>query len=169
MNWEAAGAIGEIVGAAGVIVTLVYLAVQIRQNTRSLRATAVWDSQMSFVAINETLADGGKTSQVMYRALPDPDSLDDFEKHLAHRYLRGFFQRMEAQFALYSSGVLPPELWELRCGYARGLLNKPLVKAAWEPDKGNMMFTRGFIEAMESGPRKELAGFLGVEERGPGA
>jgi hypothetical protein len=73
VNWEAAGAIGDIVGAAGVIVTLVYLAVQIRQNTRSLRATAVWDSQMSFVEITETLADGEKTSQVMYRALFDPD------------------------------------------------------------------------------------------------
>jgi hypothetical protein len=167
VNWEAAGAIGEIVGAAGVIATLVYLAVQIRQNTNSLKATAVWDSQMSFVAINETLADGGKISEVMYRCLSDPDSLDDFEKHLAHRYLRGFFQRMEAQFALYSSGVLAPEVWELRCGYARGLLVRPLIREAWELDKGNMMFTRAFIEAMESTPTKELAGFMGVDEPGP--
>jgi hypothetical protein len=33
MNWEAIGAIGEVLGALAVIVTLVYLAVQIRQNT----------------------------------------------------------------------------------------------------------------------------------------
>lgn len=38
MNWEAIGAVGEILGAAGVIATLVYLAVQIRQNTRSNQA-----------------------------------------------------------------------------------------------------------------------------------
>jgi len=37
MNWEALGAIGEIVGAVAVVVTLVYLAVQIRQNTRSAK------------------------------------------------------------------------------------------------------------------------------------
>ena len=36
MNWEAIGAIGEILGAAGVIVTLGYLAFQIRQNNRHL-------------------------------------------------------------------------------------------------------------------------------------
>lgn len=36
MNWEAMGAIGEIVGAAGVIITLAYLAVQVRQNSRQL-------------------------------------------------------------------------------------------------------------------------------------
>jgi hypothetical protein len=34
MNWEAIAAIGEDVGAFGVIVSLGYLAIQIRQNTR---------------------------------------------------------------------------------------------------------------------------------------
>ena len=38
MNWEAIGAIGEILGAGGVIATLAYLAVQIRQNTKMARA-----------------------------------------------------------------------------------------------------------------------------------
>lgn len=40
MNWTAVGAIGELVGAAVVVVTLIYLAVQIRQNTRATRAQA---------------------------------------------------------------------------------------------------------------------------------
>ncbi len=38
MNWEAIAAVGEIVGAAGVIVSLLYLATQIRQSTRVARA-----------------------------------------------------------------------------------------------------------------------------------
>ena len=38
MNREAIGLIGEIVGAAGVIFTLAFLALQIRQNTSSVRA-----------------------------------------------------------------------------------------------------------------------------------
>jgi hypothetical protein len=33
MNWDAFGAIGEIIGAIGVVITLVYLAYQISQNT----------------------------------------------------------------------------------------------------------------------------------------
>ena len=39
MNWDAIGAIAESLGAIGVIATLVYLAVQIRQNTRALENT----------------------------------------------------------------------------------------------------------------------------------
>jgi hypothetical protein len=39
MNWEALGAIAELRGAIGVIATLFYLASQIRQNTKSIRAS----------------------------------------------------------------------------------------------------------------------------------
>ena len=40
MNWEAAGAIGEIVGAAAVVLTLAYLALQIRQSNKAARIAA---------------------------------------------------------------------------------------------------------------------------------
>ncbi len=38
MTLEDLGNLGEFLGAIGVIVTLVYLAVQVRQNTRMMRA-----------------------------------------------------------------------------------------------------------------------------------
>jgi len=38
MNWEAIGAIGEIVGAMAVVASLVYLATQIRQSTKVARS-----------------------------------------------------------------------------------------------------------------------------------
>jgi len=40
MNWDAIGAIGDFVGGVGVIVTLGYLAVQIRSSTKALRGQA---------------------------------------------------------------------------------------------------------------------------------
>ena len=47
MNWDAIGAIAELLGAIGVIASLIYLATQIRQsreqmsqNTKALRAGA---------------------------------------------------------------------------------------------------------------------------------
>ncbi|MEZ5491521.1 MAG: hypothetical protein R3F50_14560 [Gammaproteobacteria bacterium] len=39
MNWEALGAIAEIVGVIGVLISLFYLALQIRQNTHQLSAS----------------------------------------------------------------------------------------------------------------------------------
>ena len=40
MNWDAIGALAELVGAIGVIASLAYLASQIRQNTNAMRGTA---------------------------------------------------------------------------------------------------------------------------------
>ena len=39
MNWDAIGAIGEVSGAVAVVVTLIYLAGQLRQNTQALRSS----------------------------------------------------------------------------------------------------------------------------------
>ena len=39
MNWDAIGAIGEVTGAITVVITLVYLSIQIRQITRSMDET----------------------------------------------------------------------------------------------------------------------------------
>jgi hypothetical protein len=41
MNWDAIGAIGEIVGALAVLATLIYLAIQVRQNSEQVRQNSV--------------------------------------------------------------------------------------------------------------------------------
>ncbi len=46
MNWEAIAAVGELVGAFAVLITLIYLAVQIRQNTAAV-ATSTYESVMT--------------------------------------------------------------------------------------------------------------------------
>ncbi len=43
MSWEAVGALSELAGAIGVIASLIYVGMQVRQNTRSMRA-ATYDS-----------------------------------------------------------------------------------------------------------------------------
>lgn len=53
MNWEALAATAELLGALGVLASLIYLAVQIRQNT-------AWLRQQAFqLSTNETWIDQG--------------------------------------------------------------------------------------------------------------
>ena len=40
MNWDAIGAIAEFIGAGAVVLTLIYLSVQLRQNTTAVRHSA---------------------------------------------------------------------------------------------------------------------------------
>ena len=43
VNWAAIGAIGELIGGAAVIATLIYLAIQLRQNTKGIRAQSYYN------------------------------------------------------------------------------------------------------------------------------
>ena len=56
MNWDAIGAIAELLGAVGVIASLVYLARQMGQNARATRAAAY---QQLVGSLNETILDRG--------------------------------------------------------------------------------------------------------------
>ncbi len=75
MNWEAISAIGELLGALGVLASLIYLAVQIRDNTRSIQAASlqsVLDGPRDRSLL--PMAGSGETSAIFARGL---NSLDD--------------------------------------------------------------------------------------------
>ncbi len=52
MNWDAVGAIAELVGATAVVLTLVYLSIQLRQNTRAVEHATergVWEDASTWM------------------------------------------------------------------------------------------------------------------------
>jgi hypothetical protein len=154
--------VAEVVGALAVLITLVYLAIQTRDNVKVMRSRAIWDAQVSFVEVNEMLGDGGEIANVIYKAITEPESLTDREIYKVHRFCRGWFQRMEAQFALYKAGILDEEVWDLRCGYAQGMLANSPFKEWWAVDKENSMFTREFIESIDNSGKEIDIKFMGV-------
>ena len=70
MNWEAIGAIGEILGALVVFITLAYLAVQVRyaklaaaDSNRQVRTRGVTDMQLAMIASREAMEAFVKANQ----------------------------------------------------------------------------------------------------------
>ena len=73
MNWDAISALSEFIGAIAVVVTLIYLAVQVRQNTQSIKTstlqanTALWNSMFSAIAdpdITSAYLNGSNASKI---------------------------------------------------------------------------------------------------------
>ena len=48
MNWDAIGAVGEILGAAALFASLIYLALQIRIQNRESQLSAIHDISVGF-------------------------------------------------------------------------------------------------------------------------
>ena len=71
---------------------------------------------------------------------------------------------MEAQFTLYKAGILDAEVWDLRRGYAKAILNNYVIKNCWESDKSNSMFTKKFIDSIDGTSNAELPAFIGLKQ-----
>ena len=128
MNWEALGASGEIVGAFGVIVTLIYLALQIRQNTRASRVSAVQESMENSARFSELLATNGDLLSLFTRGLVNPEELNADETRTFVSILNVFMRREAVAFYLFRQGTMPKELWDARVAIFKGTLNQPGLK-----------------------------------------
>lgn len=81
MNWEALGAIGDLIAALAVVVTLVFLIKEIRQNSQAVSiaalrdATAQWNHWSDMLATSSDLADIVIRGNRSFRDLPEKDAL----------------------------------------------------------------------------------------------
>lgn len=111
MNWEAIGAIGEVVGAAAVFISLLYLALQIRNSRRSDQivaaagaASAVHD-WIGQIVRDETLYD------LYRRGLTDYESLSRSEKGRYSLLLFQLFRSAETGWAQLQMGLMDAGYW----------------------------------------------------------
>jgi len=121
------GALGEFVGSFGVIATLIYLAVQIRANTRATKGSAGFEATHSWAQLNEQISllpdESMQPFVDLYQDDFDPSRLTD-EQYLRYTLLmRTVFQKLEGQYYLFKYGLLDPGLWEQRSSICKGMMN----------------------------------------------
>jgi len=80
MNWEAIGAIGQIVGAVLVGITLIYLAVQLRQNTSALKSSAFLTISTLMSSTMEVWATESDLAPLLIKAQAGLDDLSPAER-----------------------------------------------------------------------------------------
>jgi hypothetical protein len=119
MYWEMISAVGQMLGAIGVIISIVYLAAQIRnQNKESQRAsmnvlTTYWSD------LNRSLVENPDLSVLWIRALQSFDELDGASKLRGFGAHLGRFLRMADSLYLgVLDRTLDKRLWR---GYERTL------------------------------------------------
>jgi len=83
MDWDAIGAVGEIVGAAAVVVTLVYLSIQMKQNTAAVQSSRRENQFQTlsswFAQLNDPVA-----SKVWLAGIADYEALSPEERIQFH-------------------------------------------------------------------------------------
>ena len=145
MNWNAIGAVGEILGAVAVIVSLVYLAVQVRHNTESLRIQTLQrvmdrvgtsDSRASSEHVANVLARGRKS----YLGLGEADRIT-FSYYMHERMLLYYSNLLVKDF-------LQPEAHEVLMSNIRYQLGFPGV-VEWLADEDREGLPSDYMEMVE--------------------
>ena len=112
-NWDAMGAIGEIVGALAVVLTLAYLAKQIKQSVKTSHASTNRSLQVAYEGINDLIVTNPRVNEVLKsienpaRGQDRPDSV--LLRHLTYRWFNVW---QSAQVAFYH-GQLSREEFDL--------------------------------------------------------
>ena len=155
MNWDAIGSVAELLGAAGVIVSLLYLSYQIRMNTKTVKAEATQTTYTGWSEFNYDLSK--HPNAIVIDRMFQPDShWDEFsaeEKIKLGWVCRSIVERFEAEFSLYEAGILKSEVWEKHRMYCGSFVNLPAVSTWWESEKEQPICSESFIDEIDGAPR----------------
>jgi hypothetical protein len=148
MNWEAIGAIGEVLGAIGVIVTLGYLATQVRQNSRSVRSstrqaisTNQFQAGFQLAATPDLRAAFIRWQNGQPASNPDEALCDDM-------IIRATMRAFENQFHQHADGTFSDDVWAGYSEYIRRTLLSPRFPNFWATNR--RLYSTSFARFIES-------------------
>ena len=126
------GNYGEFVGAIGVVVTLGYLAVQIRQNTRSNRVSAELEC-LKLLTDWVGRISASKDAQRLWDLVADGSQVLSPEDSRQYLWLQGEFGWIaQTAFIQYRRGFLSTEAWAEFERMQVGMLQHDLTKEWWK-------------------------------------
>jgi hypothetical protein len=145
--------VGETLGGLAVLVSLIYLILEVRRNTRTAESTAAWNATVTLGELCEGISHNPSLSALVVRASDESFSPDDLtEEELAQYFLffRSVFFKYEAQWYLWKAGTLSDEMWQNRRTWAKSFVSLPVPSRIWEIEKQHHQYSSGFFESIDS-------------------
>jgi hypothetical protein len=131
LSWEAAGAIGEIIGAAAVVVSLVYLASQIRTQNREARAASVHQVLHEYSEAISLLLEP-EMADIWALAHEDFDSLSPSQRLRFMIYLMVGIRSFEDAYFQWREDRLEDDIWQSLLAPLRDLKSTDAFARFWE-------------------------------------
>jgi hypothetical protein len=161
------GAIGELVGGAAVIVTLIYLAMQLRQNTASVQSASLhaWNDAIADCIM--PVCESKDLSDVITRGIQDSKNLSEetwVQFILWHQQL---LYTVQCTWLAHKKGNIEQLVYEQEIERAVSVLKWPESKQWWDAGGRNQVSSE-FAVFLESqiDERKSFAGILWDKEQG---
>ena len=148
MNLGDLANLGQIIGALAVVISLFYVAHQIRQNTNAVRSATAQSVHEHFANWYRLVAADAELSQIVVNGLKDYSSLSETERTRFIASFMSFLSYSQNAFLKWREGLLADPLW---IGWEQVMMNlfcAPGGRAFWK-ERG-YMFGEDFRHYVES-------------------
>jgi hypothetical protein len=154
INLQSLGNLGEFVGAIGVVVSLVYLAQQMRQNTTSVRAASFNSMVQNSIGLLEHSFLDSEFAEFLARAERDPAALSPVERLRWDAYMTAVYRHFGNLVYQHRVGALDHLMWDAYKATPKQHLSSP-AWAAWYEAHAHQFSTALTRQVGEA--RRELA------------
>jgi len=137
--------VADIVGGILIIATLAFLAMQIRQNTRAIQATAIqsaMQSEMEFASI--LLGD----AEVWEKVVSGAPLTRGVESRKAILLFNVFMTDTESRYFQYNAGHLDAQAWDGRLSTMADAVKFPVFRL-WRHSLGGLSHSAGFLKLLD--------------------
>jgi hypothetical protein len=163
MNWTAISAVADTFAALAVVLSLVYLGMQIRNQIAESRSAVVNSLTQQWGDFMGRMADG-HLNELWRRGIEDFGALDDVERGRTSALFLHFTQIFESLYLQKCDGKVDPDLWKGLEARIRDIYSNPGVRQWWSL-RSHWFSPRfqSFIEALleETEGQNTYAAFLG--------
>jgi len=132
MNLNDLANIGQVIGAVAVVISLIYVALQIRQNTNAVRAATAQAVHEHFANWYNSFARDASLAKIAIDGLRDYGSLSETDKARFVAMFMAFLSYSQNAFLKWRQGLLDPSLW---LGWEQVIMNlvcAPGGKGLWK-------------------------------------
>ena len=156
MNWDAIAALAELFGALAVVASLLYLASQIRQNTKNLRFAARQSLTSQNADYTRMLLEPD-LGALFSRAIPLPvklqslENAENFSDEDLTRWVRILYIaliNLESQYSAWRTGALTEEEWAPASALVDVYVGSRAVRDIWS-NGGREMHGRSFAQFID--------------------
>jgi hypothetical protein len=167
MNWDAISAVSQMIGSIAVVISVLYLAVQLRSSTRVARVAAMDAAAAALRDVTKPFMENAELARLWRIGLEDLKALSPEDQarffHAAHQFLKA----LETIHYHYVYGLLDTQLWEGWRDLLQHYVATPGIKH-YLARRGSVFSERfcKFIEELEPvSDRRTVGNLLGEEDR----
>ena len=148
LSWDAVAATAEAAGALGVLISIVYLALQVKQNTDESRITRGQNLITANSEVNAMVANNPELSHIVRTGMTEFASLSPDDQFRFSMLFFSFMTKNDFNYQLWRGHRLESEHWERTEFELRTFLVLPGCRDWWQRDKTR--FSGDFVEYVDS-------------------